>query len=225
MSKTSWKYGEVDSLTKYFQILGRPDSDQDTALWNTNRRTFQRIMNSKNPSPSPVTICRSQEKLRDASSVIRKHLSDIAFIRDGRRDNTIEGEEGPDLDMEALMEVLNLSSPNGRDLSQFSSAQLWEMWRSGSEAEISGLSGLSSPLQVVWRSDSEAEASPAQNEAQTQSPEGNLSQLLLRMSFQDSKSNDSQDDTSITSAFEVSYSSKKELGDAEEGYDADISSN
>ena len=181
-------------------------------------------MNSKNPSPSPVTLCHSQEKLRDASSDIRKHLSDIAFIRDGRRDNTIEGEEGPDLDMEALMEVLNLSSPNGRDLSQFSSAQLWEMWRSGSEAEISGLSGLSSPLQVVWRSDSEAEASPAQNEAQTQSPVGNLS-LLLRMSFQDSKSNDSQDDSSITSDLEVSYSSKKGLGDADEGYDADISSN
>ena len=175
-------------------------------------------MNSKNPSPSPVTICRSQEKLRDASSVIRKHLSDIAFIRDGRRDNTIEGEEGLDLDMEALMEVLNLSSPNGRDLGQFSSAQLWEMWRSGSEAEISGLS---SPLQVVWRSDSEAEASPAQ----TQSPVGNLSRVLLRMSFQDSKSNDSQDDSSITSDLEVSYSSKKGLGDADEGYDADISSN
>ena len=188
-------------------------------------------MNSKNPSPSPVTLCRSQEKLRDASSDIRKHLSDIAFIRDGRRDNTIEGEEGLDLDMEALMsqylEALNISSPNGSDLSQFSSAQLWEMWRSGSEAEISGLSGLSSrsPPQVVWRSDSEAEASPAQNEAQTQSPEGNLSQLLLRMSFQDSKSNDSQDDSSITSDLEVSYSSKKELGDADEGYDADISSN
>ena len=175
-------------------------------------------MNSKIPSPSPVTLCRSQEKLRDASSDIRKHLSDIAFIRDGRRDNTIEGEEGLDLDMEALMEVLNLSSPNGRDLSQFSSAQLWEMWRSGSEAEISGLS---SPLQVVWRSDSEAEASPAQ----TQSPVGNLSRVLLRMSFQDSKSNDSQDDSSITSDLEVSYSSKKELGDADEGYDADISSN
>ena len=186
-------------------------------------------MNSKNPSPSPVTLCRSQEKLRDASSDIRKHLSDIAFIRDGRRDNTIEGEEGLDLDMEALMgqylEPLDISSPNVSDLSQFTSAWVREMWRSGSEAEISGLSGLSSPLQVVWRSDSETEASPAQNEAQTQSPEGNLSQLLLRMSFQDSKSNDSQDDTSITSDLEVSYSSKKELGDAEEGYDADISSN
>ena len=167
-------------------------------------------------------MCHSQEKLRDASSDIRKHLSDIAFIRDGRRDNTIEGDEGLDLDVEALMsqylEALNLSSPNGSDLSQFSSAQLWEMWRSGSEAEISGLS---SPLQVVWRSDSEAEASPAQ----TQSPVGNLSRVLLRMSFQDSKSNDSQDDSSITSDLEVSYSSKKGLGDADEGYDADISSN
>ena len=174
-------------------------------------------------------MCRSQEKLRDASSDIRKHLSDIAFIRDGRRDNTIEGEEGLDLDMEALMgqylEALDISSPNGSDLSQFTSAWVREMWRSGSEAEISGLSGLCSPLQVVWRSDSETEASPAQNEAQTQSPEGNLSQLLLRMSFQDSKSNDSQDDSSITSDLEVSYSSKKELGDADEGYDADISSN
>ena len=174
-------------------------------------------------------MCRSQEKLRDASSDIRKHLSDIAFIRDGRRDNTIEGEEGLDLDMEALMgqylEPLDISSPNVSDLSQFTSAWVREMWRSGSEAEISGLSGLSSPLQVVWRSDSETEASPAQNEAQTQSPEANLSRLLLRMSFQDSKSNDSQDDSSITSDLEVSYSSKKELGDADEGYDADISSN
>merc|ERR1719360_12896 len=102
-------------------------------------------MNTKKRSEDPMMLCRTQEQLRDASAIIRKHWSDIDFIRD-EMEVPSDGEEG--LDVEALMdeylEAVIMSSPSG-----------------------SGLSQLSSPLQVGWRSEaSDTDASPKLQEAQ-----------------------------------------------------------
>ena len=82
-------------------------------------------------SEDPMILCKSQEQLRDASAIIRKHRSDIDFIRD-EMEVPSDGEVG--LDVEALMdeylEAVIMSSPGGSVLSQ-----------------------LSSPLQLGWRSE------------------------------------------------------------------------
>ena len=84
-------------------------------------------------SEDPMILCKSQEQLRDASAIIRKHRSDIDFIRD-EMEVPSDGEVG--LDVEALMdeylEAVIMSSPDG---------------------SYSLLSQLSSPLQLGWRSE------------------------------------------------------------------------
>ena len=147
---------------------------------------------STNSNKQSMILCKSQEQLRDASAIIRKHLSDINFIRD-EMEVPSDGEEG--LDVEALMdeylEAAIMSSPSG-----------------------SGLSQLSSPLQVGWRSgDSDTDASPDVDEAQTAIMK--LSGWLLSLSMEESNGSGS--------SLEVSDCSTSEKRDEE--YDADISSN
>ena len=149
-------------------------------------------MNTKKRSEDPIILCQSQEQLRDASSIIRKHWSDIDFIRD-EMEVPSDGEEG--LDVEALMdeylEAVIMSSPSG-----------------------SGLSQLSSPLQVGWRSEaSDTDASPKLQEAQAATMK--LSGWLLSLSIEESNGSES--------SLEVSDCSTSEQRD--EDYDADISSN
>ena len=110
-----------------------------------------------------MILCKSQEQLRDASAIIRKHRSDIDFIRD-EMEVPSDGEVG--LDMEALMdeylEAVIMSSPGGSVLSQ-----------------------LSSPLQLGWRSEaSDTEASPKLQEAQAATMK--LSGWLLSLSIEES---------------------------------------
>ena len=94
-------------------------------------------MNTKKPSESPVISCQSLEQLRDASSIIRKCASDIAFIQDEGMAVTIQGLDAEALVEEDLMDLI-MSSPSG-----------------------SGLSEISSPLQLGWRSEaSDIDASP-----------------------------------------------------------------
>ena len=152
-------------------------------------------MNTKKSSEDPMITCRSQEQLRDASAIIKKHLSDIALIRDERMEVNSEGEDGPTstslLDMAAALEALIMSSPSG-----------------------SGLSQMSSPLQVGWRSEaSDPDASPRLEEARATLR--TLSGWLLRLSIDESNSSDS--------SLEVSDCHISERRDEE--YDADISSN
>ena len=152
-------------------------------------------MNTKKSSEDPMITCRSQEQLRDASAIIKKHLSDIALIRDERMEVNSEGEDGPTstslLDMAAALEALIMSSPSG-----------------------SGLSQMSSPLQVGWRSEaSGTDASPRLEEARATLR--TLSGWLLRLSIEESNSSDS--------SLEVSDCRISERRDEE--YDADISSN
>ena len=149
-----------------------------------------------------MITCRSQEQLRDASAIIKKHLSDIALIRDERMEVNSEGEDGrtspsllEGLDMEALMdeylEAVIMSSPSG-----------------------SGLSQMSSPLQVEWRSEaSGTDTSPRLEEAEASLR--TLSGWLLRLGIDESNSSDS--------SLEVSDCRISERRDEE--YDADISSN
>ena len=129
-------------------------------------------MNTKNPSESPVISCQSREQLRDASSIIRKYASDVAFIRDEGMAVTVQGLDAEALVEEYLMDII-MSSPSG-----------------------SGLSEISSPLQLGWRSEaSDIDASPT------------LTPITSWLSLEDSaiaSSNTRQED---------------------EGYDADISSN
>ena len=129
-------------------------------------------MNSKKPSESPVISCQSREKLRDASYIIRKYASEIAFIRDEGMAVTIQGLDAEALVEEYLMDVI-MSSPSE-----------------------SGLSEISSPLQLGWRSvDSDIDASP------TPTP------------------------TPITSWLSLEDSASSNTEQEDEGYDADISSN
>ena len=79
--------------------------------------------------------CQSREQLRDASNIIRKISSEIAFIRDEGMAVTIQGLDIEALEEEYLMDVI-MSSPSG-----------------------SGLSEISSPLQLGWRSGA-SDASP-----------------------------------------------------------------
>ena len=114
-------------------------------------------------SEDPMILCKSQEQLRDASAIIRKHRSDIDFIRD-EMEVPSDGEVG--LDVEALMdeylEAVIMSSPGGSVLSQ-----------------------LSSPLQLGWRSEaSDTEASPKLQEAQAATMK--LSGWLLSLSIEES---------------------------------------
>ena len=129
-------------------------------------------MNTKNPSESPVISCQSREQLRDASSIIRKYASDVAFIRDEGMAVTVQGLDAEALVEEYLMDII-MSSPSG-----------------------SGLSEISSPLQLGWRLEaSDIDASPT------------LTPITSWLSLEDSaiaSSNTRQED---------------------EGYDADISSN
>ena len=146
--------------------------------------------NRHKQSEDPMILCKSQEQLRDASAIIRKHRSDIDFIRD-EMEVPSDGEER--LDMEALMdeylEAVIMSSPGG-----------------------SGLSQLSSPLQLGWRSEaSDTEASPKLQEAQTATMK--LSGWLLSLSIEESNDSGSS----------LSDCSTSELRD--EDYDADVSSN
>ena len=110
-----------------------------------------------------MILCKIQEQLRDASAIIRKHRSDIDFIRD-EMEVPSDGEVG--LDVEALMdeylEAVIMSSPGGSVLSQ-----------------------LSSPLQLGWRSEaSDTEASPKLQEAQAATMK--LSGWLLSLSIEES---------------------------------------
>ena len=106
--------------------------------------------------------CQSREKLRDASSIIRKIASDIAFIREVEITVTTQG-----LDAEALEDIITIS-PGGSGLGEVSSLMdLMRFSPSGSGlGEDSSLirfspsgSGLSSPLQLGWRSEA-SDASP-----------------------------------------------------------------
>ena len=119
--------------------------------------------NRHKQSEDPMILCKSQEQLRDASAIIRKHRSDIDFIRD-EMEVPSDGEVG--LDVEALMdeylEAVIMSSPGGSVLSQ-----------------------LSSPLQLGWRSEaSDTEASPKLQEAQAATMK--LSGWLLSLSIEES---------------------------------------
>ena len=115
-------------------------------------------MNSKKPSESPVISCQSREKLRDASYIIRKYASEIAFIRDEGMAVTIQGLDAEALVEEYLMDVI-MSSPSESGLSEISSLSSLMDAIMSSPSE-SGLSEISSPLQLGWRSvDSDIDAS------------------------------------------------------------------
>ena len=132
-------------------------------------------MNTKNPSESPVISCQSREQLRDASSIIRKYASDVAFIRDEGMAVTIQGLDAEALVEEYLMNII-MSSPSG-----------------------SGLSEISSPLQLGWR----LEASDIDASLASPTPTPSTTWLSL-------------EDSAIASS-----NTRQE----DEGYDADISSN
>ena len=68
-------------------------------------------MNTKKPSQKPVISCQSQDQLRDASSILRKIASDVAFIRDEELPFTIQGLVTEALDEENLSED-NTPSPS-----------------------------------------------------------------------------------------------------------------
>ena len=116
-------------------------------------------MNTKKPSESPVISCQSLEQLRDASSIIRKYSSDIAFIRDEGMAVTIQGLDIEALEEEYLMDVIR-TSPGGSGLSAISSlSSLMDTIMSSPSG--SGLSEISSPLQLGWRSEvSDIDSSP-----------------------------------------------------------------
>ena len=61
-------------------------------------------MNTKKPSQKPVISSKSQEQLRDASSILRKIASDVAFIRDAELPFTIQGLVTDALNQENLSE-------------------------------------------------------------------------------------------------------------------------
>ena len=128
--------------------------------------------NTKKPSESPVISCQSREQLRDASNIIRKISSEIAFIRDEGMAVIIQGLDIEALEEEYLMDVIR-TSPGG-----------------------SGLSEISSPLQLGWRSEvSDIDAS------HTPTP------------------------TPITSWLSLEDSARSNTDQEDRGYDADISSN
>ena len=102
-------------------------------------------MNTKKQSQKTEITCQSREQLRDASSIIRKIASDIAFIREVEMAVTTQG-----LDAEALEDIITIS-PGVSGLSEVSSLIRF--------SPSSGLSGLSSPLQLGWRSEA-SDASP-----------------------------------------------------------------
>ena len=161
------------------------------------QRTFERIMNTKKPSQKTVITCQSREQLRDASSIIRKIASDIAFIREVEITVTTQG---LDAEAEDILDIITFS-PSGSGLSEVSSLMdLMRFSPSGSGlGEVSSImdflrlspsSGLSSPLQLGWRSEA-SDASP----------------------------------TSTTSGRSLEDSASSNIEQEDEGYDADISSN
>ena len=135
-------------------------------------------MNTKNPSESPVISCQSREQLRDASSIIRKYASDVAFIRDEGMAVTVQGLDAEALVEEYLMDII-MSSPSG-----------------------SGLSEISSPLQLGWRSEaSDIDASPT------------LTPITSWLSLEDSASSNTQQedegyDADISSNYDHSASAE-----------------
>ena len=135
-------------------------------------------MNSKKPSESPVISCQSREKLRDASYIIRKYASEIAFIRDEGMAVTVQGLDAEALVEEYLMDII-MSSPSG-----------------------SGLSEISSPLQLGWRSEaSDIDASPT------------LTPITSWLSLEDSASSNTQQEDE---GYDADISSNCDHGDSAE---------
>ena len=135
-------------------------------------------MNSKKPSESPVISCQSREKLRDASYIIRKYASEIAFIRDEGMAVTVQGLDAEALVEEYLMDII-MSSPSG-----------------------SGLSEISSPLQLGWRSEaSDMDASPT------------LTPITSWLSLEDSASSNTQQEDE---GYDADISSNCDHGDSAE---------
>ena len=135
-------------------------------------------MNTKNPSESPVISCQSREQLRDASSIIRKYASDVAFIRDEGMAVTVQGLDAEALVEEYLMDII-MSSPSG-----------------------SGLSEISSPLQLGWRSEaSDIDASPT------------LTPITSWLSLEDSASSNTQQEDE---GYDADISSNCDHGDSAE---------
>ena len=153
--------------------------------------------NTKKPSESPVISCQSREQLRDASNIIRKISSEIAFIRDEGMAVIIQGLDIEALEEEYLMDVIR-TSPGGSGLSAISSLSSLSslMDTIMSSPSGSGLSEISSPLQLGWRSEvSDIDSSP------TPTP------------------------TPITSWLSLEDSARSNTDQEDRGYDADISSN
>ena len=117
-------------------------------------------MNTKKQSQKTEITCQSREQLRDASSIIRKIASDIAFIREVEITVTNQRLDAEALEEEDIIDLITFS-PSGSGLGEVNSlnslSSLFDLITFSSSG--SRLSGLSSPLQLGWRSEA-SDASP-----------------------------------------------------------------